>query len=196
MSSFQMTVRGTYALLTHNPLAMMSNGKDEAKASKAIKQAYDPAEEAQRGCYYDNDGHYAIPGISFRNSILAASSAFKMPRPNHRKSVVHFLSSMMVLEDLVTLINDDGTPVTSYTVDSRRALVQGQGIIRSRPKFNEWGAKFTVEFDEDLGVTDELITMIAVDAGKRIGVGDYRPQKLKGLPGPYGRYAVVSPNFE
>jgi hypothetical protein len=187
VAEFKMRIKGTYALLTHNPLAM-TNGS--AGPTKGAKQIPTPDDEASAGLYLLEDGGYAFPGFGFRNSILAASAKWK--KPKSRASMLGDMASLMVKEELVPLINDDGSPLRSYVIDTRRAVIQGNGILRSRPRFNEWGAEFTLEYDEAL-IPQDIIVNIAADAGKRIGVGDYRPQKIKGLPGPFGRYAVVSP---
>jgi hypothetical protein len=185
-----MRVKGTYALLTHNPMSMFIANDNNGKAKKGARTIPTAEAEAEAGLYHLEDGGFGLPGFAFRNSILATSSRWKMPKS--RTSLIYDLASLMVIEDLVPLINDDGSRITSYEIHTMRAVVQGNGIPRSRPKFRHWGAEFTLEYDEELGVTPELIRDIASDAGKRTGVGDYRPQKVKGLPGPFGRYAVVS----
>jgi hypothetical protein len=186
MAQMIVRVKGTYALLTHNPAGMVGT-----KTARGQTKIPTPEEEATIGCYRDEEGNFALPGMAFRNSILAASSGYKQGKIFVQSKI----TSMMVLDELVTLINDDDSPVASYEIDTRRALVQGNGIMRSRPKFNPWGARFTIEYDETLFDDEDMLRTIIADAGKRIGVGDYRPQKLKskgsGLPGPFGRYALV-----
>lgn len=189
MALLQMRVKGTYALLTHNPMSMLANN-DNGEAKKGARVIPTPEVEAEGGLYRLEDGGFALPGFAFRNSILAA--AMKWKKPKSRVSLIYDMASLMVLEELVPLINDDGSRISSYQIHTMRAVIQGNGILRSRPKFPQWGAQFTIEYDEELGVSPDLIRDIATDAGKRIGVGDYRPQKIKGLPGPFGRYAVVS----
>lgn len=190
MALLTMRVKGTYALLTHNPMSMFIANNNNSKAKKGDRTIPTPEEEAEGGLYRLEDGGFALPGFAFRNSILQA--AMKWKKPKSRVSMIYDMANLMVVEELVPLINDDGSRITSYEIHTMRAVVQGNGIMRSRPKFRDWGAEFTIEYDEELGATSQLIADIAADAGKRIGVGDYRPQKIKGLPGPYGRYAIVS----
>jgi hypothetical protein len=47
-------------------------------------------------------------------------------------------------------------------------------------------ARFTIEFAPDLVSADILVKILA-DAGMRVGVGDYRPQK----GGPFGRFQII-----
>lgn len=192
MALLKIQVKGTYALLTHNPLSMLANQQENGKAKKGGREIPTPEVEAEAGLYRLEDGGFGLPGFAFRNSILAAAAKWK--KPKSRVSLLYDMASIMVLEEIVPLINDDGSRIAGYDIHTMRAVIQGNGILRSRPKFNQWGAAFTLEFDEELGITPELIIDVATDSGKRIGVGDYRPQKIKGLPGPYGRYAIVNWN--
>jgi hypothetical protein len=196
MAEVKIRVKGTYALMTHNPASMaMSGDKDPSK--KGGKKIPTPSQEAEMGCYHLESGGYGLPGFAFRNSILSAAADWQVEKK--RYTYQRILSSLMVLEDLVPLIDDKGKLIKNYLIDTRRVLIQGQGILRSRPKFPEWGAEFTLEYDETLIKEHndyQKMLYIIVDAGKRIGVGDYRPQKIKGAPGPFGRYALVRPTPE
>ncbi|MEZ6097264.1 MAG: hypothetical protein R3C03_24075 [Pirellulaceae bacterium] len=73
-----------------------------------------------------------------------------------------------------------------YEIHSCRAVVQRAGIIRHRPKFNDWGCLLALEVDTemlpDVSIVQELLNI----AGKIIGVGDWRPEKL----GTFGRFSA------
>ena len=97
------------------------------------------------------------------------------------------IAHIEVLEEIAPLSLRDGSPVNSYTIDRRRVLLQGKnGVIRARPRFDEWCAEFTVEYDDLLLPKPEILIEIANDAGRRMGIGDFRPQKN----GPFGRFVV------
>jgi hypothetical protein len=142
--------------------------------------------EAEAGTYRLEDGSCGIPGIAFRNGIVQAGSAWRQPRG--RASMAPLLEHIDVEEILVPLCTADGSPVTSFEIDVRRAMVQRQGILRARPKFREWGGHFTIVYDEALIHDPAILRDIAADAGTRIGVGDYRGG---GKKGSFGRYAIV-----
>lgn len=179
MPELILTATGIRPLLTHNP-ASMSRPK---AAGRKGKEQYIPEEEAEDGVYRLEDGSCALPGIAFRNSILSAAGAWKAGRG--KSSMKSILSHIEVKEELVRLTLD-GKPIEDYTIDKRRAVIQRQGIIRCRPRFDEWQATFTVLYDEQLVPEPEIIVEIANDAGQRIGVGDYRPAK----GGWFGRFKV------
>lgn len=174
-------VRSIYALLTHNPASMLV--KDDSPGSK-VKKVYVPEEDAAAAAYQLADGSYGMVGIGFRNSMLEAAKAFKMPRS--RASMAGLLGHIMVEPELVPLLDWNGKPLRSYVIDSRRVVIMGKGIIRSRPRFEQWSATFEIVYDEALVPNPEILRTIVNDAGARIGVGDYRPQKR----GWFGRYAL------
>ncbi len=55
-----------------------------------------------------------------------------------------------------------------------------------RPMFDDWSLAFTMELDTDM-ITVDLLRQIVDDAGKRVGLGDYRPTRK----GPYGKFVVT-----
>jgi hypothetical protein len=173
-------VDGITPLLTHNPASMGTSSPDAMKGGRIPA----PDVEAEAGVYRMPDGTCAIRGECFRASPLAAAGAWRMKKSTARTRLAH----MVVVEDLIPLCRKDGTPITDYAIDARRAIIQKQGIIRHRPRFDEWSATFTIEYDPVLVPDPKLIVDILQDAGGRIGVGDYRPAKN----GWFGRYRVRS----
>ena len=59
-------------------------------------------------------------------------------------------------------------------------------IPRRRPIFKNWSLKFTIEYDED-EISAETIKEILDYAGRRVGIGDFRPEN----GGPFGRFMVT-----
>src|SRR5688572_12348628 len=167
MATIEITVDGIKPLLTHNPLSMFD---DRSGKGNTIPS---PEDEAEAGTYRMADGSCALPGVAFRESILAAAGAWK--GTTARTRMKSQLSHIEISEELVPLLMRDGTPITSYAIDRRRVKIQKSGIIRSRPRFDEWSARFTIVYDDLLVPNPPVILHIANDAGQRIGVGDFRP---------------------
>jgi hypothetical protein len=63
--------------------------------------------------------------------------------------------------------------------------VQKNGILRSRPKIDNWACELQFEYDPDLN-EPHLIEAVLSHAGKYPGIGDYRV----GKKGPFGRFTV------
>ncbi len=180
MARYTLNFAGISPLLTHNPLSMAAP-KTASKGSKIPE----PEVEAEAGVYRTEDGVCAIPGIGFRSGMVKAAGAWKVPRGKGFMS--SRIAHIMVVEELVELIDPETSePLTSYRIDARRAVVQRQGITRCRPRFDKWSGTFTIEYDDKL-VDPDIFVEIAADAGSRIGVGDYRPEKK----GWFGRYSIT-----
>ena len=96
------------------------------------------------------------------------------------------LGHITIEPEMLVLIDWDGEPLREYEIDSRRAVVQGQGIIRSRPRFEQWACEFEIIYDTALVTNAQALLPIVADAGARIGVGDFRPEKN----GWFGRFAL------
>lgn len=75
-----------------------------------------------------------------------------------------------------------------FEVDSRRVRIPATGgcIMRHRARLDRWKASFTVDIDETVFTPDFVRTLLD-DAGKKVGVGDYRPATR----GPFGRFVVT-----
>lgn len=180
MALYRMVFVGLSPLLTHNPASMQ-----KTRASAKGSNIPEPEVEAEAGTYRLEDGTCAIMGIGFRNGLIAAAGAWKKPRG--RGSMASDLAHVVVREELIPLYRADGSIITDYEIDRRRAVVQKNGIVRARPKYKDWGGFFTVEYDEALVANPQILVDICNDSGNRMGIGDYRPAKK----GWFGRYAII-----
>ncbi len=66
-------------------------------------------------------------------------------------------------------------------------VVQRSRHPRTRAKFDEWGVTFIVEADDEQVDQSQLESWLDI-AGRRIGIGDWRPEKS----GVYGRFEMES----
>jgi hypothetical protein len=160
-------------LLLHNPAGMggSSNGK---------KQIPTPQAEAKAACYFMEDGKtLAVPGWNLFRSLVKAGGQFKNKKTSYSKIIAGGVS---VEPDMLSL------ETTTYEIDTRRAVVQRQGILRSRPLLRTWTLKFDLlvnEEDVDAGGIT-ILRAICEDAGRRVGLGDFRVEKN----GPFGKFVV------
>jgi len=188
------TVIGKSPLLTHNPAQMQKPPGPGEKPGKSArgKEIPSPEEEAKRGLYLDEKGRFCGPGVGLRNGLVRAAAAWRAPWQKKRENMRSLVAGCVAEPELVPILDKDGKPAKTYEIDSRRAMVQRQGIVRSRPKFAVgWRATFQIVYDDAFLAGDEdqirgLLLDIFNDAGNRIGWGDYRPEKT----GWFGRYFV------
>jgi hypothetical protein len=152
----------------------------EGKAKAAKGSAGKKTDDIETYVYRDDHGFICLPGEYLRQSIIAAAK-FKQDPRSPRKSALDLHKAAV---QSLTLLASLGTKQWDYE-DRRRAVVQRNGINRTRPAMRV-GWKCSV----DLLVTlpeyippQELNDTIAA-AGRLIGVGDFRPT--------YGRFVITS----
>lgn len=186
MKQIKVSITGVSPLLVHSD--RFANPLDPAtKAHKALtgnRKKTDDIHEAiakseWMGSIYHRDsiGPY-IPGQNFEASLQGAAKLNKLG--------VKFKQAVMVIEDEIPLIykgprDKEGLFAAGF-LDVRGVKVGMAKVMRCRPKFNEWGASFTVGFNEDVLNEEEVIRAIH-DAGTLIGVCDYRPR--------FGKFAAT-----
>jgi hypothetical protein len=182
MAEYTLHIMSLSPLLTHNPASMAIPKAVGTRGSNIPL----PEVEAEAAVYRLADGQCAIPAIALRSAIIEAAGAWKAA--GRRSSMKSVLSHIEVMDELLPLWNpDDGSPLTSYAIDRRRVRVQRAGVMRARPRFEHWGTTIILGYDEVLLTQPDIIREIANDAGRRFGVGDYRPQ----TKGWFGKFTVT-----
>jgi hypothetical protein len=142
-----------------------------------------PREQAAPKRYCDKDGNLYFPGPNIFAAIIAAGKFHKAGRTKITTSKESLIPAGLVVEELVCSL---GTK--EWEVDSRSVVIPATGgrIMCHRPRIDTWSLTFTLDLDETVFAPD-LIRAIIDDAGKKIGIGDYRPSRK----GPFGRFVVA-----
>lgn len=183
MKQILVEIRGMTPLLIHR----FGEQPELAKPTrKTMVQARDPREEATKAAYIAPDGTYYFSAFSIPNAMGAAGSNHKMV--GSRKTLRFVVpSAVRMLSDMVTILNGEG-PATYFDVDSRPVTIPATKgrIMRHRPRFHEWGARFTLSIDDTQLSTEDAHTLLT-EAGRSIGIGDFRPEKR----GPFGTFRVI-----
>ncbi len=188
MAIITMRVHGVSAILMHNPLAMRKGGAME-RGGKKIPEPYD---EALASLYALPDKQLYIKSDAFREAGLIAASDIRDPTRKGRTTMTRrFAASVFLSMEYCKLERPGGKPITSakedWEIDTRRAVVVKQGILRSRAKITNWECDLEFEYDSDT-IEPYLISEIMNQSGKYPGVLDYRV----GKKGPFGRYTVTN----
>lgn len=176
-------IRGVTPLLIHR---FTEQAETAASTRKLKASQVDPREEAEQHAYIAKDGTYYFNAFAIPNAMGNAGSNHKMR--GSRKSLRFVVPSAVRMDtDTVTILNGTG-PAKNFEVDSRPVTIPATKgrIMRHRPRFNEWGAKFRLYVDDsvlDLSVAHQLLN----EAGQTIGIGDFRPEKR----GPFGTFRVT-----
>lgn len=183
MKSIDVEIRGITPLLIHKFGAEAEVGK---KTRRVEVNNRDPREEAQKAAYIADDGTFYFSAFSIPNSMGNAGSSHKAT--GSRKSLRFVVPSAVRMDsDTVTILNGSG-PAKNFEVDARPVTIPATKgrVMRYRPRFNEWGAKFLIHIDDEL-LSPEMAHQLLTEAGQSIGIGDFRPEKR----GPFGRFRVT-----
>jgi hypothetical protein len=178
-------IRGITSLLIHR---FGEQAEQAGKTRRIEVKNRDPREEATKAAYINaKDGTFYFSAFAIPNAMSAAGANHKAT--GTRKTLRFTVpSAVRMLTDAVTILNGDG-PAKSFEVDSRPVTIPATKgrIMRHRPRFDVWGARFDLEIDSDL-LSSEMAHQLLNEAGQSIGIGDFRPEKR----GPFGRFRVVS----
>jgi len=152
---------------------------EEATSGTHGRKEYPAPHEDAASRLYTNEHSPFYPAENIRQSMIAAASRHKIGR---RAATTDVAAGVYVSPFEIPLVGE-------WHVDSRAVVIKATGgrILRHRPMFDEWNMEFDVQIDTDL-VGERLIRDILTDAGRLVGIGDFRPAKK----GPYGRFALVS----
>ncbi|HEU0180317.1 MAG TPA: hypothetical protein VFV58_39275 [Blastocatellia bacterium] len=173
---------GTTPILMHNPSAM--SGSKHGKLD--TKKVPEPEDEAAAGRYLDEKGNFVFPTVAVKAAI---ASGGKGRRIGKLSALGVLKATIFPLDEYFQILDAKGKPMSgkSYTVDTRRVVLNKTiGIMRSRPKIENWRAVVNLEVDDTIVENLKMIEEIGNLAGRMVGIGDYRPEK----GGPFGRFSL------
>jgi len=151
----------------------------EAKAKAAKGSAAKKADDLESYVYRNDAGELCIPGEYLRQAIIAAAKYRQDPR-SPRKSAMDLVKAA-----IVSLTPLGSLGVRAWDFEHRcRVQVQRNGVTRVRPALSAgWSASFVLLVNLPEYVSPEMLHGLLTDAGRLIGIGDFRPT--------YGRFQLV-----
>jgi hypothetical protein len=136
--------------------------------------------ELQAGLYMNADGPY-LPSDNIFKAIVEAGRMTKTGKQIER--------GVMIFED--AKLEYDGPRDAAGIASQKRfsyrksVVVGGRRIMRTRPKFDEWAAVVTVQYDPTI-INKRALIEAATKAGQYIGLCERRPNK----GGKFGTFTV------
>jgi hypothetical protein len=154
-------------------------GVDEkAKAAKGSKAK--KTDDIESYVYRLDNGHLGLPGEYLRQAIIHAAKYKQDPRSPRKSAMDLFKAGIVCLTQLADL----GVKTWDYE-DRRRAVIQRNAINRTRPAMKTgWEADFEFLVNLPEYINTQLLQAVIADAGRLVGVGDFRPT--------YGRFSVTN----
>jgi hypothetical protein len=184
MAVFVTSIASTSALLMHR----WAEESEVEQTTRAVHiKRRDPREEAVKVAYQRPDGTLYLPGAAIARMLREAGGSHK--QRGSRKSLKFVIpAAVLVLDDDISLCDDDGNSLTDFEVDSRPVVIPSTKgrIMRHRPRINTWGMEINLDIDLTM-IEADVVHQLLEESGKRLGLGDYRPER----GGPFGRFSVV-----
>jgi len=183
----EVEIKGIYPLLMHRfteeaevsvqqKSSRVNKGENGTPRSQADKFAYKHKSGKKRGMLY-------IPGNCMLAALIGAGKFHKLGRCKCTTQKSTLITAGMMVETETIELNTD-----HFEVDSRPVVnpVTGGRIMCHRPRLDKWGGTFQLWIDETM-FTENLARAIVDDAGQKMGLLAFRPEKR----GPYGRFVVT-----
>ncbi len=178
------TIQGTTPLLcnkfTDEAAMAASNGTRVA----TIGDKGTPREQAEKKLYLGEEGNPMIPQPNLFRCLIDAGTFFKAGKSKVTTQKSSLIPACVEIEGIeIPLLSREG-----WDVDTRAVRIPSTGgrILAHRPSFNDWGLSFSVELDTTI-IHPKLFRELVDAAGKRIGLGDFRPA----CKGPFGKFVVT-----
>lgn len=147
-----------------------------------------PREQAEKKAYIDTEGNLYIPGPNIFSCLIQAGKFHKAGKSKVTTAKNSLVPAGIAIREIVCPLN-----TKDFEVDSRSVVIPSTGgrIMAHRPRLDEWGVSFTLDVDDAM-FSPEFVRQLVDDAGSKIGLGDFRPDRK----GPFGKFVVVGWNVE
>lgn len=143
-----------------------------------------PREQSAKKLYPNAEGVPTIPQPNLLRCLVDGGRYFKAGKKQITTKGESLMFACFDIEGAEILI-DHQEP---WRVDTRAVRIPSTGgrILTHRPMFDDWALTFVADLDETI-IDARLIRDIIDAAGKRVGLGDFRPA----TKGPFGKFVVT-----
>jgi len=177
------TIKGRSPLLCNRYPLHEQMVKDGTSAAFSGKKGT-PRVQAEPKLYIDSEGKPVLPGPNIAACITEAGKFHKVGKSKLTTMTTSILPSCLTVIDMELPIVHP-KPWEVYSCSVVNPSTKGR-IPCHRPMFQEWEVTFTLDLDTTI-ISDDLLREVIDTAGKRVGLGDYRPARK----GPFGRFVVT-----
>lgn len=159
----------------------------EKKAKTAARPK--PREWADARVYRLKDGNPCLPPRNFYAALVAAGQFVRLDGKRQistaDKTILPGMLTLASAELPLTLPGKSDPAPWEVDIQQGRNPNGGEAVCIIRPRFDEW--EFAAELDIDQSVMPLAMARELVElAGRRMGLGDFRPQKR----GTFGRFVI------
>lgn len=168
---------------------LINKFQDNASLPKVSKKGHQtdrgtPRQQAEKTAYYDEDTKLLwVPSIWLKGAVTNISSDYRLR--NSRKNSKSVIGGCFrpITEKIYF---EENYKLENIEIDSRPVVIQRARVMKHRARIERWTLTFIFEIEDDIIPLEDINEMVT-DAGRRSGIGDYRPSK----GGPFGRFQVI-----
>lgn len=179
------SITGTSPLLCNRFTDAAAEGASAgSRGSSAGADRGTPQDIAASKLYIGLRGDVMIPQPNLMRCLVEGGRFHKVGRSQLTTSRASMLFSCVEIEGAeIAIVHKQ-----PWSVDTRAVRIPSTGgrILAHRPIFDDWRLEFGVELDTTI-LGQKIFRQVVDDAGKRVGLGDFRPA----CKGPYGRFVVA-----
>jgi len=184
VKTIQVTIEGTTPLLCNRFTDAAQMAATNGNRLSGVGEKGTPMEQAEAKLYMGHDHKPMIPQPNLFRCLIDAGKFFKNGKSKVTTQKSSLIPACVEIEGLELPIKHR----EPWSVDTRAVRIPSTGgrILCHRPCFHDWRLSFTMNVDTDF-ISAKLVREIVDAAGKRIGLGDFRPD----CKGPFGKFVVV-----
>ncbi len=181
----KVTIEGTTPLLCNRFTDAQQLSATTGSRLVTVGEKGSPQEQAKARLYIGHNGLPMIPQPNLFRCLIDAGQFFKNGKSKITTQKTSLIPACVEVEGLELPIEHKDP----WSVDTRAVRIPSTGgrILSHRPCFHDWRITFTLGVDTGM-ITLNLMREIVDAAGKRVGLGDFRPA----CKGPFGKFVVVN----
>lgn len=181
MKKIECEITSQTPILMNSPKAMLEPKNPVSKKTEKL----DYEAEAEKLAYRDSKGFLYVPAQAIKGCMLNACSFVKIGKFSAKPIIA---GGVRISPIEIQILDLKGKPVKDYEIDLRTVVIQGKNrVVKSRPKISNWKLNFEIMYNEKMISDNDIIRQILTDAGERIGILDFRPQKS----GDFGCFQIT-----
>jgi len=152
------------------------------KRTGTLKTEEFEKEQLEKKYYRLHNGDIYVPATQIEQSVINAGKELKVVGKGKATYSKLFGASVWIEPDAIVMKNQKHEIFRTSVINPN---TRGRMMV-SRPRFNEWELEFML-YCEDDQIPGEVLEEALHIAGRRVGIGDWRPQKK----GKYGKFMVT-----
>lgn len=171
-------IKGISPLLMNRPDLMDIDEKSKRRLAGVDKSK----EDFEKKKYLNDEGLLFTPDTHLKGALIESGKKAKVK--GQGKATYSKIIGYAVLVSPSQIVHQS-QDVEPYTVLAVNPNTKGRNAL-TRPMLKEWELSFQIEYDSE-EIPAEVLKECLDNAGRRVGIGDWRPQKK----GTFGRFMVT-----